>query len=522
MESAVIYARFSSRGQNEQSIEAQINICTELANKNGYKIINIYTDKARTGTNDARPAFQQMIRDAESGAFQYILVYMFDRFARNRRDSIIYKEMLKDKYGVKVISALEPIADDEGGEFYEMFLEWNAEKYSKRLSKRVKDGLDISVANGTFCGGHLIHGYQINLEPIPGKVGKFIKRVEINEEEAKLIRYIFEEYNKGIPKKDILEYLISHGYRNRDNTPIFMHQIDNWLKNPKYTGTFVFGGRVCDNMYPPIVSQELFDSVQKRLEANRYGCCGKTTRCPDFLLTGKVFCAYCGSPMTGDNGRGHLGVTYQYYSCKTARTKKTCHKKSEPKDNLEKSLTIMVVDFFSKQERMEQAVSNVYAYYEKRTDNTIIKSLETRMANIRKEVDEMAESYIKAKSKLLQDAIEKKMAEYEIMIEDIQTQHDQLLLERKYRVTKADMITFIKNLLSGDVEDKNYQRTIISALVSRVYVKDNGLFIISDLMTKSDCLELDFVDFNNPDLISNEVREDSPIARQSSLQGLLF
>lgn len=142
-----------------------------------------------------------MIKDTETGAFQYIIVYMMDRFARNRRDSIMYKEMLKEKFGIKVLSALEPISDDEGGEFYEMFLEWNAEKYSKRLSKRVRDGLDTSVANGTYCGGYLIYGYKIELEPVSGKSGKFIKRVSINEEEAKILRYVFEQYDKGVTKK---------------------------------------------------------------------------------------------------------------------------------------------------------------------------------------------------------------------------------------------------------------------------------------------------------------------------------
>lgn len=95
MNNCVIYARFSSYGQNEQSIEAQTRICKEFAENKGLNVIKLYSDKARTGTNDDRPAFQRMIKDSSSGAFQYIIVYMFDRFARNRRDSIIYKEMLK-------------------------------------------------------------------------------------------------------------------------------------------------------------------------------------------------------------------------------------------------------------------------------------------------------------------------------------------------------------------------------------------------------------------------------------------
>ena len=74
MENCVIYARFSSHGQNGQSIEAQVRICKEYAENKGFDVVNLYTDKARTGTNDARPAFQKMIADAKTGAFQYVLV----------------------------------------------------------------------------------------------------------------------------------------------------------------------------------------------------------------------------------------------------------------------------------------------------------------------------------------------------------------------------------------------------------------------------------------------------------------
>ncbi len=138
---------------------------------------------------------------------------MFDRFACNRRDNIMYKEMLKQEYGVRVISATQPISDDEGGEFYEMFLEWNDEKYSKRLSKRVRNGLDTSVANGTFCGGHLVYGYKLRQEPTAsvGRRNKNIKFVEVDEEQAEIIRYIFAEYDKGVEKQDIAAALNARG-----------------------------------------------------------------------------------------------------------------------------------------------------------------------------------------------------------------------------------------------------------------------------------------------------------------------
>lgn len=95
MKNAVIYPRYSSQGQNEQSIEGQIRICTEFAESNNLRIVREYIDRALTGTTDKRPDFQKMIADADSGAFEQIIVYKFDRFARNRVDSIMYKAQLK-------------------------------------------------------------------------------------------------------------------------------------------------------------------------------------------------------------------------------------------------------------------------------------------------------------------------------------------------------------------------------------------------------------------------------------------
>ena len=217
-----------------------------------------------------------MIKDAASGAFEYIIVYMFDRFARNRRDSIMYKEMLKQDYGIRVLSATQPISDDEGGEFYEMFLEWNDEKYSKRLSKRVRNGLDTSVENGTFCGGYLIYGYKIRKEPIAGKRDRYIKYVEIDEEQAEIVRYVFTEYDKGVTKKEIAAALNAQGKR-MNGKPFTGTSFDKYIVNRKYTGEFYFGGRLCANTYPAIIDKALFERVQKRLAANRYIAGGEAT-----------------------------------------------------------------------------------------------------------------------------------------------------------------------------------------------------------------------------------------------------
>ncbi len=130
---AVIYARYSSERQNEQSIEWQLRVINQFAEKEGYTIIDTYIDRAMTGRNDDRPSFQEMISDSSNKAFQYVLVYKLDRFSRNRYDSAVYKKKLRDN-GIKVVSATENISNSPEGIILESILEGYSEYYSKELA----------------------------------------------------------------------------------------------------------------------------------------------------------------------------------------------------------------------------------------------------------------------------------------------------------------------------------------------------------------------------------------------------
>ena len=157
---AVIYARYSSHNQTEQSIEGQLHDNYEFANREGYQVVGEYIDRAMTGRSDQRDDFQRMIHDASKKQFQYIIVWKLDRFARNRYDSAIYKSKLK-KYGVRVVSAKENISDNPEGIILEGMLESMAEYYSANLSVNVKRGQRETLAKGRFCGGRVPFGYKI-------------------------------------------------------------------------------------------------------------------------------------------------------------------------------------------------------------------------------------------------------------------------------------------------------------------------------------------------------------------------
>ncbi len=122
MKTAVIYARYSCDNQTEQSIDGQLRVCEEYAQRNNILILNTYIDRAMTGTNDNRPDFQKMLKDSARKEWNYVLVYKLDRFSRNKYETAIHKKTLRDN-GVKVLSAMENIPDTPEGIILESLLE---------------------------------------------------------------------------------------------------------------------------------------------------------------------------------------------------------------------------------------------------------------------------------------------------------------------------------------------------------------------------------------------------------------
>lgn len=122
MKTAVIYARYSCDQQTEQSIDGQLRVCEEYAQRNNILILDTYIDRAMTGTNDNRPDFQRMLKDSAKKSFNFVLVYKLDRFSRNKYETAIHKKTLRDN-GVKVLSAMENIPDTPEGIILESLLE---------------------------------------------------------------------------------------------------------------------------------------------------------------------------------------------------------------------------------------------------------------------------------------------------------------------------------------------------------------------------------------------------------------
>ncbi len=323
MNKAVIYARYSSDSQTEQSIEGQVRVCKEYAERNGFVIVNEYIDRAMTGTNDKRPALQQMLYDSKDKSFNFVIVYKLDRFSRNRYDSAVNRAILV-KNGVKLLSATENISDAPEGILLDSVLVGLAEYYSVELSQKVKRGLKESRIKGQFTGGRTPYGY--NVENL---------KITIDETQANIVRLMFDEYLAGKKIKDIVVMLKDKGIKNGYGKDWSINSVSRVLRNENYKGVVYADDTIYTNIYPAIVSEEIFDEVNTRLKVSKRTSAHHKTEV-NYLLSGKLICGKCGGLMTGDSGKGKLGTIYNYYKCFTKKKNKAkCDKKSIPQKYIE-------------------------------------------------------------------------------------------------------------------------------------------------------------------------------------------
>ena len=226
---AVIYARYSSDNQREESIEGQIRECTAYAEKNGITIVKHYIDRAISAKTDNRPEFQQMIKDSDKKLFDIVLVWKLDRFARNRYDSARYKTQLK-KNGVKLMSATEIISEGPEGIILESVLEGYAEYYSADLAEKVVRGQTENILKGRCNGGRGTFGYTLDSE----------RKFHIDPIASPFVLESFRKYRDGLTMKEIRDWLNENGIKNPVGGAFTYNSVEHMLKNRRYIGELKF------------------------------------------------------------------------------------------------------------------------------------------------------------------------------------------------------------------------------------------------------------------------------------------
>jgi site-specific DNA recombinase len=461
---AVIYARYSSAGQREESIEGQIRVCQEYAGRSDIDVVGEYIDRGMTGTNTSRPQFQKMIHDSKNRRFDVVLVYKLDRFTRNRFDSAIYKNKLKEN-DVKVVSATESISDAPEGIILEANLEAFAEYYSKELSQKVLRGNRENLLAGKYTGGPLPLGFEAAED----------KRVIINEEEAKSVRYMFERYNQGDSVKEILNSLNSRGHRTKRGAKFNYSSFENTIRNRKYIGRVEYQGEEWTSIYPQIIDDILFYSVNKKYGKKRVKQSAKATE--RYLLTGKLFCAECGSTFIGDSGTSRTGTPYRYYSCLARKNKKICNKPIEKKDTLEEYVTVQTLQYILSEDKKEYIANKMLEIYKKDFNNMRLEQLKSDIRKIDRKLDNCLDLMLSATNKDIIERINKQADALSVEKEDLNCELGRLEVLCKIKYTKKEILAWLNSFTGKDPSDKKLQEKVIDAFVNSVYLGEGGIVI---------------------------------------------
>lgn len=319
MQRAVIYARFSSDMQREESIDAQLRACKAYAKNKGYIVVDTYADEAKSGREiTKRDAYNKMMADAMEDKFDVIIFHKIDRNSRNELNYFTFKDKL-ERLGISYEYAAQPIDTvSPEGQVMETIMVGMSAYYSRNLAKETKKGLNENAYKALFNGGCPPLGYKI-----------VDKKYVIDESEAAAVRLIFELYLAGKGYAEICRELDSKGFTTKSGKPFGKNSLYDILGNEKYIGTYTFNkipkGKGKRNMHsqkrpddyisiedalPAIISKEDFFIVQAKRERNRCHA-AKYTAKHDYLLSGKVFCGECGSAMVGHRVRQR----YYYYGC---------------------------------------------------------------------------------------------------------------------------------------------------------------------------------------------------------------
>lgn len=369
---AVIYTRYSSDNQREESIEGQLRECKSYADKNDIIILDTYIDRALSAKTDNRPEFQRMIKDSAKNLFDAVIVWKLDRFARNRYDSARYKATLK-KNGVKVISAMETISDGPEGIILESMLEGYAEYYSAELSQKVIRGMTENALKAKYNGGSMTFGYTIDKD----------RHFQPDPETAPVVKDIFKRYSGGESAKGILNSLLMQGFKNKGKRPTYSF-ITNMLKNRRYLGEYRFKDTVVENAFEPLITKEIFDKCQHRLAANKRKSAHFKEVDNTYLLTGKIFCGHCGSSMSGVSGTSKTGDIHRYYHCRNAKIKKSCKKKCVSKSLLENLVFDCTMQMLNDTSLINQIVDICYEIQNK--ENSNIPIIQNQLKRVEKEL----------------------------------------------------------------------------------------------------------------------------------------
>lgn len=475
MKIAALYIRVSTDDQLEFSPEAQRKALIDYAKKNGYVIDEryVFVDEGISGTSaKRRPAFQHMIALAKKKPkpFDAILVHKFDRFARSREDSVVYKSLLRRDCGIKVISITEHMEDDKFSVILEAMLEAMAEYYSLNLSDEVMKGMTEKATRG-----QVQHPATFGYKTVDSKY-------VIIEDQAEIVRLIFDKFvNEGIHCSSICRLINAMGIKNIRGNEWDVRGIKRILRNPAYIGTLRWNyvGRdknykswvkdesewiIVENAHEPIIDKELFEKANKRLDGQSANKSNKRPASYEIkhYLSGLLRCSNCGGTLIYsklNNGKN------DFFQCGAYRRGKC---------NVSNSIVAYKIESVFKEGLIEYVNNLNEDYLEQARQNNSVTSNNSAKQLLEKQLEGIKKKYEIAKKAYLAeiDTLEEYAENKKIIKEEEESIKKALLdVNEPIEIVKTRLVnkakTFIEMLDDETISAKemnDYLKTFITAI----------------------------------------------------------
>ena len=497
IKTAVGYARFSSDKQREESIMHQMEVISKFCDEKKIKLVDAYTDEAKSGTNMNRESFQGMLENAKTATWDYVIVYRMDRLSRNVMDALSTKKELR-KLGIEIISVIENYDTDtpEGG-FFNLISMGMSQFYVENLKREIMAGKMQNAKQAKHVGGLPAYGYDVD---------ENLKYV-INEKEAKAVKMIFQMVIDEYSYSDIAIKLNKLGYRTRFNNP-FRGVFTDMLQNRKYIGEYVYNriakrkidGKRNSHYYKPeseivrieggvpaIIDKNIFEKVQEILRLRRHHQ-GYTKKDSKYLFTGMIRCGVCGFAVSGwTNLYGKNKYTGFYYACTHKSEGKRCGLKRIRMYKTNK----LVIDTLNK-EVLSLVNINTFINRMKQELVGLKLNLELQLSNKNTEVEDIKEQ-IKESSEGLTDArhirrhdLMEYIGELESQLREKESEIESLEYDLNHlpRITKKYTVKIIKlllpKLISNDIKIK---RDVLFKIIQNMILDNENLTILINLKT---------------------------------------
>lgn len=328
---ALISARYSTENQKQDSIEVQVEKCTEWCVKNKMPILGVFADEAVSGMKNTRPRYEAMMDQLRSGIGDTVVIYDQSRMFRKLTAWFAFRDQIA-AMGVTVVSVTQP---NIGGDLRDptTFLTEGSmalfnQIWALQSRQKVMEKMRFMARNGQHTGGKPALGYTV----VDGKLA-------ICEPEAEIVRRIFAEYAGGRSYRDIIEGLNRDGLKTKRGNAFGSNSLHDLLHNEVYIGTLVYGKsprradgkrnrhgeeqsdiiRIPDAC-PAIIAPHTFEAVQARMAQNKHQQGGRPPVKREYPLKGKVYCAECKTAMSVAISQGK----YYYYRCSQKKRQHTC------------------------------------------------------------------------------------------------------------------------------------------------------------------------------------------------------